>query len=107
MRTRPKRQTRNPVERWALAMTSTVCLAPHLLRGLLAKSDAAARFIVDRGLLAEGGRARATNSADRSRFGVVVTQKLAAQAVPVIGALGGAAVNYRGENEIGNPPGAH
>jgi hypothetical protein len=27
-------------------------------------------------------------------FGVVVTQKLAAQAVPVIGALGGAAVNY-------------
>ena len=29
-----------------------------------------------------------------SRFGVVVTQKLAAQAVPVIGALGGAAVNY-------------
>ena len=29
-----------------------------------------------------------------SRFGVVVTQKLAAQAVPFIGALGGAAVNY-------------
>jgi EcsC protein family len=26
--------------------------------------------------------------------GVVVTQKIAAQAVPVIGALGGAAVNY-------------
>jgi EcsC protein family len=29
-----------------------------------------------------------------SRFGVVVTQKLVAQAVPLIGALGGAAVNY-------------
>jgi hypothetical protein len=29
-----------------------------------------------------------------SRFGVVVTQKLAAQAVPLSGALGGAAVNY-------------
>ena len=29
-----------------------------------------------------------------SRFGVVVTQKLAAQAVPVIGAIGGATVNY-------------
>ena len=29
-----------------------------------------------------------------SRFGVAVTQKLAAQAVPVIGALRGAAVNY-------------
>jgi len=30
-----------------------------------------------------------------SRFGVVVTQKLAAQAVPVIGAIGGAAVELR------------
>jgi hypothetical protein len=29
-----------------------------------------------------------------SRFGVVVTQKAAAQTIPVIGALGGAAVNY-------------
>jgi EcsC protein family len=29
-----------------------------------------------------------------SRFGVVVTQKLAVQAVPFIGAVGGAAVNY-------------
>jgi len=29
-----------------------------------------------------------------SRFGVVVTQKVAAQAIPVVGALGGAAVNY-------------
>jgi EcsC protein family len=29
-----------------------------------------------------------------SRFGVVVTQKVAAQTVPVVGALGGAAVNH-------------
>jgi hypothetical protein len=29
-----------------------------------------------------------------SRFGVVVTQKFAAQALPVVGALGGASVNY-------------
>ena len=29
-----------------------------------------------------------------SRFGTVVTQKLAAQAIPIIGAVGGAAVNY-------------
>jgi EcsC protein family len=29
-----------------------------------------------------------------SRFGLVVTQKVAAQAIPFIGALGGAAVNY-------------
>jgi hypothetical protein len=29
-----------------------------------------------------------------ARFGVVVTQKVAAQALPLVGALGGAAVNY-------------
>ena len=29
-----------------------------------------------------------------SRFGIVVTQKVAAQALPVIGALGGGAVDY-------------
>jgi EcsC protein family len=28
------------------------------------------------------------------RFGLVVTQKAAAQTIPVIGALGGAAINY-------------
>jgi hypothetical protein len=66
------------------------------VRGLLAKSVAeAARFIVDRGVVAEGGPVLVRLIAQiASRFGVVVTQKLAAQAVPVIGALGGAAVNY-------------
>jgi hypothetical protein len=66
------------------------------VRGLLAKSVAeAARFIVDRGALAEGGPVLVRLLAQiASRFGVVVTQKLAAQAVPIIGALGGAAVNY-------------
>jgi EcsC protein family len=65
-------------------------------RGLLAKSVAeAARFIVDRGVVAEGGPLLVRLiSQIASRFGVVVTQKLGAQAVPVIGALGGAAVNY-------------
>jgi hypothetical protein len=29
-----------------------------------------------------------------ARFGVVVSQKVAAQALPLVGALGGAAVNY-------------
>jgi hypothetical protein len=29
-----------------------------------------------------------------ARFGLVVSQKVAAQALPVVGALGGAAVNY-------------
>jgi hypothetical protein len=65
-------------------------------RGLLAKSVAeAARFIAERGVLAEGAPALVRFIAQiASRFGLVVTQKLAAQAVPVIGALGGAAVNY-------------
>ena len=66
------------------------------VRGLLAKSVAeAARFVVDRGVLAEGAPVLVRLIAQiASRFGVVVTQKLAAQAVPLVGALGGAAVNY-------------
>ena len=66
------------------------------VRGLLTKSVAeAARIIVDRGVLAEGGPVLVRLLAQiASRFGVVVTQNLAAQAVPVIGGLGGAAVNY-------------
>ncbi len=66
------------------------------VRGLLAKSVAeAARFIVERGGVAEGAPVLIRLIAQiASRFGVVVTQKLAAQAVPVVGALGGAAVNY-------------
>jgi hypothetical protein len=65
-------------------------------RGLLAKSVAeAARFIAERGVVAEGAPVLVRFIAQiASRFGVMVTQKLAAQAVPVIGALGGAAVNY-------------
>jgi EcsC protein family len=64
--------------------------------GLLAKSIAeAARFVAERGVVAEGAPVLVRfNAQIASRFGVVVTQKLAAQAVPVIGALGGAAVNY-------------
>jgi hypothetical protein len=66
------------------------------VRGLLAKSVAeAARFIVDRGVVAEGGPVLVRLIAQiASRFGVVVTQKFAVQAVPLIGAIGGAAVNY-------------
>ena len=66
------------------------------VRGLLAKSVAeAARFIAERGGVAEGAPVVVRLIAQiASRFGVAVTQKLAAQAVPIIGALGGAAVNY-------------
>ncbi len=53
------------------------------------------RVIVDRGVLAEGSPVLVRLIAQiASRFSVVVTQKLAAQTVPFIGALGGAAVNY-------------
>jgi EcsC protein family len=65
-------------------------------RAMLAKSvTEAARYIAERGLIEEGAPILVRFVAQiASRFGVVVTQKVAAQAVPVVGALGGAAVNY-------------
>lgn len=67
-----------------------------VVRGLLAKSiSEAARFIAERGIVEEGAPVVVRFVAQvASRFGVVVSQKLAAQALPVVGALGGAAVNY-------------
>ena len=67
-----------------------------VVRGLLAKSiTEAARFITERGLVEEGAPILVRFIAQvASRFGVVVTQKLAVQTLPVVGALGGAAVNY-------------
>jgi hypothetical protein len=64
--------------------------------GILAKSvTEAARFIAERGVIKEGGPVLVRFITQvASRFGVVVTQKVAAQALPVVGALGGAAVNY-------------
>jgi hypothetical protein len=66
------------------------------VRGMLAKSvTQAARFVVERGAVEEGGPILVRFITQvASRFGVVVTQKLAAQAIPLVGALGGAAVNY-------------
>lgn len=66
------------------------------VRGLLAKTvSEAARFIAERGVLEQGAPVLVRFLAQVvSRFGVVVSQKVAAQSVPVIGALGGAAVNY-------------
>src|SRR5205823_10735729 len=66
------------------------------VRGMLAKSvTEAARYIAQRGILEEGAPVLVRFlSQVASRFGIVVTQKLGAQAIPVIGALGGAAVNY-------------
>lgn len=66
------------------------------VRGMLAKTvTEAARFVAERGLLKEGAPILlkfVTQVA--ARFGLVVTQKVAAQALPIVGALGGAAVNY-------------
>jgi hypothetical protein len=66
------------------------------VRGLLAKSvTEAARFIAERGFIEEGAPALVRFITQvASRFGVVLSQKFAAQALPVIGALGGASVNY-------------
>jgi hypothetical protein len=65
-------------------------------RGMLAKSvTEAARFIAERGIVEEGSPVLVRFIAKiASRFGVAVTQKVAAQALPVVGALGGASVNY-------------
>jgi hypothetical protein len=66
------------------------------VRSMLAKTvTEAARFVAERGAIKEGAPILlkvVTKVA--ARFGVVVTQKVAAQALPVVGALGGAAVNY-------------
>src|SRR5579862_5880880 len=65
-------------------------------RGMLAKSvTEAARFIAERGVFEEGAPVLVRFIAQvASRFGIVVTQKVAAQTVPIVGALGGAVVNY-------------
>lgn len=65
------------------------------VRSALARSIAeAGRYVAQRGVLEEGAPALIRFAAQiASRFGLVVSQKVAAQAVPVIGALGGAAVN--------------
>ncbi|HLN07678.1 MAG TPA: EcsC family protein [Xanthobacteraceae bacterium] len=66
------------------------------VRSVLATSvTEAARFIARRGIVEPGAPVIVRFIAQvGSRFGAVVTQKFAVQAVPVIGAVGGAAVNY-------------
>jgi hypothetical protein len=66
------------------------------VRGMLAKTvTEAARFIAERGVVDQGAPVLIRFITQvASRFGAVVTQKVAAQALPIIGALGGAAVNY-------------
>jgi hypothetical protein len=65
------------------------------LRAALAKSVSdSARFVAARGLGAQSAPVVARLiSQIASRFGVAVSEKLAAQAAPILGAIGGAAVN--------------
>ena len=66
-----------------------------VIRGILAKSvTEAARFIAERGIVEGSPVLVRLITQVASRFGTVVSQKAAAQTIPVIGALGGAAVNY-------------
>ena len=65
------------------------------VRGLLAKSmGEAARLFAQKGLLDETAPAMVRLVGQiAARFGVVVSQKAAATAIPIVGAVGGAAVN--------------
>lgn len=66
------------------------------VRGLLAKTvSEASRYVIAQGLSDEGAPilVRLVTQIG-TRFGLVVSEKLAAQAVPIVGAAGGAAVNY-------------
>ncbi|MBN1383064.1 MAG: EcsC family protein [Deltaproteobacteria bacterium] len=67
----------------------------YAIRAVLAQQvSEAARYIVERGLAEEGAPALVRLIATvASRFGVNVTQKVAASAVPLIGAAGGALIN--------------
>jgi hypothetical protein len=66
-----------------------------LVRAALAKSiSEAAQYVAQRGIIEQGAPALVRLIAQlASRFGVVVSQKIAAQALPVVGAAGGAVIN--------------
>lgn len=67
----------------------------YAVRALLAKSvSEAAKFIANKGLTEEGAPFLVKVIANISqRFGVQITEKIAAQAIPAIGAAGGAIIN--------------
>jgi hypothetical protein len=72
------------------AETDYFAVRAMLARGLVDIAD----FAIDKGAIREGAPLLIKfMSKIASRFGIVVSQKLAAQAVTVVGALGGAAIN--------------
>ena len=65
------------------------------VRSVLAKTVVeVARFVAERGVIKEGADLAEFVAQVAARFGLATTQKVAAKALPVVGALGGAAVNY-------------
>jgi hypothetical protein len=86
------------VQVFALGGRGSISLADSgyfAVRGALARTmTEATRVLVQRGLADETTPALLRFAAQvASRFGIVVSQKAAAQAVPIVGALGGAAIN--------------
>ena len=67
----------------------------YIIRGILAREvSEAAKYIAEKGIVEEGAPAIVRLiAAIASRFGITVSEKLAAQAIPVVGALGGGFVN--------------
>lgn len=65
------------------------------VRAALAQSmSEATHFVAEQGVIGQGAPVLIRLTAEiASRFGLVVTQKVAAQALPVVGAFGGAVVN--------------
>ena len=66
-----------------------------IVRAALARSiSEAAAYLAERGIAQEGAPALVRFLAQiASRFGIVVSQKVAAEAIPLFGAVGGAAIN--------------
>jgi hypothetical protein len=72
------------------AQTDYFAVRAMLARGLVEIAD----FVIDKGAIREGAPLLIRFLTQiASRFGVVVSQKIAAQAVTIVGAVGGAAVN--------------
>ncbi len=103
---------RSEGENLSLPETQLACLEVFALGGPTRKDDAAetgyffvraalaravteaAEFIAERGIAMEGAPAIVRFITQiASRFGVVVSEKIAAEAVPIIGAAGGATIN--------------
>ena len=79
-----------------------------LARAAMAQQVTAAAEVLSRGAAAEGGSALTKLIAKiASRFGIAVSEKAAAQAVPVVGAIGGGLINALFMDHFQNTAEAH